>query len=246
MELNTLAEDEVLLIRRRLASTTLAQRAFGSEVPLYPDRLSSAVARQMTGFGGKLKYNSVNEVAASLFYGLCLGHAFDNGNKRTALVAMLVFLERNGVWLIETSEDDLYDLATRTASHGLGVPRGDEEVEWITSWIDERTRDHQTGQRRMRFREFRKVLEEQGCEFDSPKGNAIKIYRQTSEGRLSVKAGYPNEHHDVPLGEMRRIRRALQLDSVHGYDAAAFFDFEGSVDKFVNDYRQLMNRLADT
>ena len=82
-----------MVIRKRLAHTTLAQRAFGMVDPLYPDRFSSAVARQRTGFGGALKYSTVPEVAATLFYGLCLNHTFENGNKRIALVTMLVFLE---------------------------------------------------------------------------------------------------------------------------------------------------------
>jgi death-on-curing protein len=240
-----LTEDEVMIVRRRLAQTTLAQRAFGGIEPLYPDRLSSAVSRQHTGFGSASKYSTVPEVAATLFYGLCLGHAFENGNKRTALVSLLVFLDRNAALLIDTTEDDLFDLATNTADHRLGEDRGDPEVEYITKWISSRTRQQQRGQRRMRFRELRSLLEELGCRFDSPKNNAIKIHNTTSRGTFSVKAGYPNEHHEVPLGELRRIRRGLQLDEQHGYDAGAFYDFESKVDGFVNNYRQLMNRLAD-
>jgi death-on-curing protein len=240
-----LSEDEVMIIRRRLADTTLAQRAFGRVEPLFPDRLSSAVSRQSTGYGNRSKYNTVHEVAATLFYGLCLGHAFENGNKRTALVTMLVFLDRNASWLVDTSEDDLYDLATQAADHQLVEERGDAEVEFISHWLRQRLRLPKRGQRLLRFRELRKVLEDQGCEFDSPKGNTIKIRRQTSHGEMTVKAGYKNQHFEVPLGDVRRIRRALELDEQHGFDAGAFYHFEASVDDFVNKYRQLMNRLAD-
>lgn len=241
----TLTEDEVMLIRRRLAETTLAQRAFGQIEPLFPNRLSSAVSRQNTGFGGQTKYNTTSEVAATLFYGLALGHAFENGNKRTALVAMLILLDRNGVLLVDTDEDELFDLATRAADHELVEERGDAEVGYIAQWLDNRTRSEQRGQRRMRFRDLRKLLEQQGCELESPKDNYIKICRVTEHGTYTVKAGYPNEHHEVPLGEVRRIRRALRFDEGHGYDASAFYDLEASVDAFVNAYRQLMNRLAD-
>lgn len=241
-----LTEDEVLTIRRRLSSTTLAQRAFGATDPVYPDRFSSAVARQHAGYGTFLKYTSPAEVAATLFYGLNMNHSFENGNKRTALVTMMISLDRNSILLVDTTEDDLYDMATMTAAHHLGVPRGDPEVEHIATWIDSRTRPTQLGERRMRFRELRAILGDQGCEFDTPKGNAIKIHRQTPDGaHASVKAGYPNEHHEVPLGEIRRIRRALGLDQASGVDSGSFYDFEASVDEFVNDYRQLMNRLAD-
>ncbi len=243
--MNYLSEDDVTIIRRRMAHTTLAQRAFGQIEPLFPDRLSSAVSRQHTGFGSEAKYSTPAQVAATLFYGICMNHAFENGNKRTSLVTMLVLLDQNGVLLTDTGEDELYNLATRTASHELDADQSDEEVDEIAKWIDDRTRPEVRGQRRMRFREFRSLLEELGCTFDSPKGNAIKIYRDTPDGRYSVKAGYPNEHHEVPLGEVRRIRRALQLDEQHGYDSGAFYDLEDAVDGFVNTYRQLMNRLAD-
>ena len=89
---SSLTEAEVMIIRRRLAHTTLAQRAFGQVEPVFPDRLSSAVARQHLGFRGVSKYTTEAEVAATLFYGLCMNHCFENGNKRTALVSMLVFL----------------------------------------------------------------------------------------------------------------------------------------------------------
>ena len=245
VQLQTLDEDEVMLIRRRLGSTAVAQRAFGRDEPLFPDRLSSAVGRQRTGFGGQFKYTTIQEIAATLFYGLCMGHAFENGNKRTALVSMLVLLDRNGVLLVDNNEHELYDLATGTAAHELGVVQGDDEVAHIATWLDARTREAKPGQRRMRFREFRKILEDQGCVFGTPKDNKIRIRRDTPDGACSVSAGYPNEHHDVPLNEMRRIRRALKLDLAHGFDAGALFDFEASVDGFVNTYRQLMSRLAD-
>lgn len=43
--MDLLSEDDVLVIRGRLANTTLAQRAFGSVDPIFPDQLSSAVNR---------------------------------------------------------------------------------------------------------------------------------------------------------------------------------------------------------
>lgn len=241
---DVLDEDEILAIRRRLAVTPLARQAFGGEGPLYPDRLAGAVARQCAGYGTHMRYQQAEEVAAALFHGLCLGHAFENGNKRTALVAALVLLEKNGTLLVDTTEDELYDLATRTADHELTHDRP-EEVDAIASWMRQRVRPRQRGQERLRFRDLRALLTELGCEFDAPKKNYIKIRRETPSGRLSVKTGYPNENFEVPYGDIRRIRRRLQLDESSGYDRAAFFDLNASVDGFVNRYRQLMNRLAD-
>lgn len=244
-QLESLSVDEVLAIRRRMARTSMAQRAFGSGTPLYSDRLESAVARQHAGFGGHVEYDTQPLVTAALFHGLCMAHAFENGNKRTALVGMLVLLEKSDLLLIETSEQDLYELATRTANHDLPDTERDAEVAYIGRWIKGRTRNRTRGQERMRFHELRALLTELGCEFDPPKKNFIKIRRTTPDGKRTVRTGYPNEGFEVPLGELRRIRKRLGLDERSGYDSAAFFELDAAVDQFVNDYRQLMNRLAD-
>ncbi|HMG06755.1 MAG TPA: type II toxin-antitoxin system death-on-curing family toxin [Chthoniobacterales bacterium] len=57
--------------------------------------LESAVAApQATMMGQSLISDPIEVAAAYLFY-LCRNHAFIDGNKRTALAACLVFLERN-------------------------------------------------------------------------------------------------------------------------------------------------------
>jgi death-on-curing protein len=57
--------------------------------------LESAVAApQATMMGETLMSDPIEIAAAYLFY-LCRNHAFMDGNKRTALAACLIFLERN-------------------------------------------------------------------------------------------------------------------------------------------------------
>jgi len=68
--LEMLEEGKVMTIRRRLASTGLAALDFGAVEPLHANVLGSAVGRQSTGFGGKSKGESLERVAATLFYGL--------------------------------------------------------------------------------------------------------------------------------------------------------------------------------
>lgn len=46
--------------------------------------------------------------AAVLAHGVAEGQQFIDGNKRTALIAMLVFLEING-WRVEASDPELAD-----------------------------------------------------------------------------------------------------------------------------------------
>jgi death-on-curing protein len=229
----------------------MAGRDFGDIKPIDENGFSSAVARQHAGFGGYLKHRTPHEVGATLFYGLALNHAFENGNKRTALVTLLAFLERNRLLLIETSEDELYDLATQVASHTFPLlPKDqrspDTEVASIARWLKKRIRPLSLGDRMMRFKELRAQLEELGCRFGKPDQNFIKIFRATHDGELAVQIGYPRADYEVPVDQVKRVRRALQLDELHGIDSASFYDLEASVDRFINRYRQLLDRLAET
>lgn len=58
--------------------------------------LSSAVAAPQATFGGKSPYADVVEVAAAYLFYLCRNHAFNDGNKRVAMAAAIVFLRLNG------------------------------------------------------------------------------------------------------------------------------------------------------
>ena len=75
--------------------------------PVLRDRglLESAVARpQATAYGANA-YPDLVSKASALLHSLVLNHAFLDGNKRTALVAMLVFLDLNG-HTIRWSQDE--------------------------------------------------------------------------------------------------------------------------------------------
>lgn len=59
------------------------------------------------------------EQAASLLWGIAENQPFLDGNKRTALVVTLTFLELNG-YVVDLSEDERVDLVTEVAA-GLEV-----------------------------------------------------------------------------------------------------------------------------
>jgi death-on-curing protein len=224
-----------------------SQDAFGSPDPLYPDRLSMAVNRQNTSVGSIYKYNTTAEVGASLFFGIANSHAFENGNKRTALVTLLVFLDRNRTVLVGTTEDDLYELATQLVKHELPIlphrsRSADTEVVAVADWIEARCRPLTLGDRFLLFFELEEILTQLGCEFERPDRNFVKIRR----GKWMVKTGYPRANFDIAVNEIKRIRRALRLDEAHGTDSVGFYNLDGQVDRFVNHYRNLMRRLADS
>ena len=59
--------------------------------------LASAVLTPQSSFGGKSPYVDIIEVAAAYLFYLCGNHPFFDGNKRTALMAAIVFLRLNGI-----------------------------------------------------------------------------------------------------------------------------------------------------
>jgi death on curing protein len=65
--------------------------------------LSAVMAPRATWDGAPL-YASLVEMAAAYAYGLAQNHPFVDGNKRTAFIVALVFLEVNGVTPLARSD----------------------------------------------------------------------------------------------------------------------------------------------
>ena len=59
--------------------------------------LASAVLTPQSSFGGKSPYADIIEIAAAYLFYLCGNHPFFDGNKRTAMMAAIVFLRLNGI-----------------------------------------------------------------------------------------------------------------------------------------------------
>ncbi len=78
--------------------------------------LESAVAQPQASFGGDYVHRDLFEMAAAYAFHIAQNQPFLDGNKRTGLVAALVFLDLNGVCLDHPSErlyQAMMDLATR-------------------------------------------------------------------------------------------------------------------------------------
>ena len=59
--------------------------------------LTSAVLTPQSRFGGKSPYADLVEIAAAYLFYICKNHPCVDGNKRTAMVAAIVFLRLNGI-----------------------------------------------------------------------------------------------------------------------------------------------------
>jgi death on curing protein len=58
--------------------------------------LDSAIAQPKASFGGQFLHEDLFAMAAAYLFHIVTNHAFLDGNKRTALVAALTFLDING------------------------------------------------------------------------------------------------------------------------------------------------------
>jgi len=75
-----------------------ALRRFGGSDGVRDENLlASAVLTPQSSFGGKSPYADIVEIAAAYLFYLCGNHPFIDGNKRTAMMAAIVFLRLNGV-----------------------------------------------------------------------------------------------------------------------------------------------------
>lgn len=92
--------------------------SYKEPIPEYNTRnnalLESALASPMHPFDGKLLYPTISQQAAILFYSMIKNHPFENGNKRIAVMTLLIFLRFNNKW-IKIPNDLLYNLAKGVA-----------------------------------------------------------------------------------------------------------------------------------
>ena len=120
----TLSEEEVLRIHY-----ALVEEFVKSNNPIDPPGIKSptlfgsAIFRQHSGLGDLLKYPDLIHSAATLAFGLCCDHPFHNGNKRTALVALLVHLDKNRLSLAGVPDDELFKLMLSIAQHDIASVR---------------------------------------------------------------------------------------------------------------------------
>lgn len=205
--------------------------------------LRSAVFRVHTSLGAELKYPTVPMAAAAYLHSIIQNHVFHNGNKRTALVTTLVFMDLNGQ-LLEVDQDELFDYIMAVASHAIvdsGDDRADRELNEIAQWLHSGSRPLSKQERRLKFHELRSILSEYGCEFEQPKrGNRINIFR----GDRRTQVHYRNEGTDVPRNMIHKVRRDLGLTEQEGYDSTIFYASEAKIPDFIHRYRRTLDRLA--
>ena len=95
--------------------------------------LLSALCRPENAFHYSDPKPDVGELAAAYGFGLAKNHTFNDANKRTALIAMRLFLKLNG-YDIAASPEDKYTTIIRVAASDISE---DELAQWIRKNLEE-------------------------------------------------------------------------------------------------------------
>ena len=91
--------------------------------------LESAVAMPMASYGGHYLHPDVPAMAAAYLFHICQANAFVDGNKRTAVLAMIVFIRANH-WEINASRKELLDITLQVAQSTISK---DDLIQWVRS-----------------------------------------------------------------------------------------------------------------
>lgn len=185
--------------------------------------LESAISRQGTSIGGTFKYSAPHSNAAALMYGICMNHPFHNGNKRTALVATLVHLDRNGYIPDGVTHKEFYNMILALADHRLSsstsTPRGgrnavplqprqslspDQETNVIAQWLKRRTRHVDKREHPLTFRQLRRILGRHNCRFGNQDSGFIDVYKDEE----LIEKGF------LGLGRPRKRRRETKVTQI--------------------------------
>lgn len=94
--------------------------------------LESAVLMPQQRFSGEYLHTGLAEMAAAYLFHIAQNHAFHDGNKRTAVLTALIFLDLNGVSTLPPPDA----LEETTLAVAAGNMSKDELTAWMRDQID--------------------------------------------------------------------------------------------------------------
>jgi death-on-curing family protein len=220
--------------------------------------ISSAVENPKVAYE---KYHTTHLAIATTVFSLIRNHPFPNGNKRTALISMLVMLDENGLTLSShVTEQQLFRFVYEiAASQLLEHSRGsysnlwEHEVLAITNWILRNTSTKAEPRvRPLTWRSLRQKFEELGCEItDNGKGEYVIQRSLQNQGFFSrntlrkYKLKAASDGTEIDKGVIQTIRKNLELDDEHGVTNSRFYSKSPELpSEFIQRYSKLIKRLS--
>ena len=247
-----LSSADVLRVHFTLVDTFYGKReGLGGIGPKSLHLLLSAVGRQHTSCPG----DRVEDMVATLLYGLVLNHPFHDANKRTAFLASMLLLYRNGL-VPKISEQQFEDFVVSVAEKSFrnlekykrsfqGQDQAD--VLYIAHYIRLSTRQSDRKDYFITYRELATILRRFGFDLANPSGNHIDVIRTEGpySGSRVIHVGFHGWSRQAAKTVIKDIRRATELDILNGVDSAAFFRGEEPITNLLAKYYEPLERLAD-
>lgn len=95
--------------------------------------LESAIAMPQAQFDGILLHPDLATMAAAYLFHIANNHAFLDGNKRTASLSALTFLDINGTaWDLLPDEQELEEITLSVACHEMSK---EELIDWFSAML---------------------------------------------------------------------------------------------------------------
>lgn len=226
------------------------------------DLLSSAVSRQETEFGGIQKWSDEYHKMATLLFGIIKNHAFEDGNKRTALLSLLLFIDKNNLQ-VKCKQTALELLIVRIAANTLNEYTGfkyytmkdDPEINFIADKIKTYTRRTNKRIYTITYAEFNRRLKQYGVWLDNPSKNCINVYRNKTivrfffykkkEKERVLQIGFPGWKKQVNPKAIKSVLQATGLTVENGVDSDVFFKDAEPAYKLISDFKEPLARLKD-
>lgn len=115
MKIKMIDTELVLAINKKVTS------AYGQKhICAHPEKIESALHSAIYPGQFPFVHGGIIGIAAAMFFYIIKAHAFFDGNKRTALICSIVFLEGNGLTLkypVSATKNDFAQLAEDSAAN---------------------------------------------------------------------------------------------------------------------------------
>jgi death-on-curing protein len=217
--------------------------------------LSSAVGRQSAGFGGYVKWPTLEDKVATLLYGIVLNHPFHDANKRTAYLTSLYYLQKNGRFPRITGkqfEDFVVTIADKTFKKTMKYIKDfsdvdDGDIKYIANFIRSATRQIDRKDYTITFSELNRILGRFGYRLSNPQGNYIDVIHSEGEyiGAKVCQIGFPSWTKQVTRQAIKTVRTATGLTVLNGIDSQVFFNDVEPIGQLLAKYYEPLRRLAD-
>lgn len=225
--------------------------------------LSSAVARQSVGFNGQCKWCDDESKVSTLAFGLDKNHAFNDGNKRTALLCLLLALHRKKRHLvckkkkletllvrIAANEMDKYPDFKRFKKHG-----DDAIVVYMANFLRKQSRKIDNSFRTMTYEEFNRKLKKYNIRLDNAQGAYIDVLQIKEEKKLFgllkrnketrvLQIGFPGWKRQINPKAVKNVLKVCGLFE-NGLDMKTFYEGGEPEYKLIEEYFDVLKRLKD-